>query len=809
MSKQPDRQQAPKLTDGPAPVANSANDLPTACILCTHNCSIRVDVLDNEVVAVRADDSSPITGGYSCNKAYAIGSYIKHPQRTQHPMKRRADGSFERISWDQAMREIAAKLNEIQSKHAKRSVAIAGVGGQGNHMGVPWALAFMLGIGSRVVFNALAQEKTQHMLVNRWMFRTGFDAYVMPDHEHTTYEIILGSNPAISNMGGKATDHLKRMKNDPQCKLVVIDPKATETTRRAHWHLRIKPSGDVYLLLGMAATIVTEGLHDHDTVRDRVVGFEALKQSLSEVDVAEMARRCGLELADLLTLTREFAKAPSAAIHADLGAEHIRYSTLVSYLVRVICLITGNIGKRGGMIWHQAMAGKLPYPETLEPRALVSGLPAIPMFLPVGLFSPNLLPEEIMTNHPDRVRALIVDGANPLVQYADSHKQREALSQLELLVVIDPAFSETAQVAHYVLPTPVGYEKWETHGIPNPYPHIGSKLRPPVVRGPDEALPEPEIYFRLIREMKRIGPPPGVLKTLAAKARGGLGAMGYFGLLGPLAAIRGGGVDAILSRMAFWMYESLGPTLPSPSISMIWFYCHTFALTRRGLVTRMYPETRRMLNPFKVGAFLFDKILAHPEGVWTGMVDTSRDFENNCHYPDKKARVMPPEMVGEIKRALANDLNVDAAYPYILQGGMRTPWEANTLLRTNDWRKGKGPFCPVLISPEDAAKIGVKTGDQVQIKTTRGAVQGPAVVDNSTRPGHIHVPTGFGLDIIDPVTGKLVRNGIRINELTDAQDRDPFTGCPPHKHVRCMVVAVPQEPLTADLDCHPNIKEPA
>ncbi|MBH1987763.1 MAG: molybdopterin-dependent oxidoreductase [Burkholderiales bacterium] len=273
----------PKIVDGPAQVAHDANDLPTVCVLCTHNCSLRVDVKDNAIVAVRGDETNPNTRGYTCNKARAIPNYVQHAQRLQYPRKRMPDGTFERISWDQAITEIAAKLNKIHKAHAPRSIALVGIGGQGNHMAGFGSLPFMFSLNSPMFFNALSQEKTQHALVWRRLYRALPDVYLHAEEETSDYMLLMGTNPLISNRGRNATEVFKELAGDSTRKLVVVDPRVSETAKRADRHIRIRPGCDVYLLMGMVSTILREKLHDEAYVNRRVKDFDKLVDGLSNI----------------------------------------------------------------------------------------------------------------------------------------------------------------------------------------------------------------------------------------------------------------------------------------------------------------------------------------------------------------------------------------------------------------------------------------------------------------------------------------------------------------------------------------------
>lgn len=765
------------------PLPANAADQPTVCVLCSHNCGLRVDVVDNRITAIRADESNPITQGYVCNKGFSIGHYIDHAQRLQHPLKRQADGSFARISWDTAIAEIAARLNELRARHSPRSIGLVGIGGQGNHMDAPYGLTWLSALGSKRWFNAFAQEKTQHFLVSRWMFDAPPAVFFHPDIEHTRYLLLLGTNPKVSNRGHNATDTFKKLAANPEQKVVVLDPRETETTRSADRHVRVKPGSDVYFLLGMAAAIVSsEGLVDARFVAEHTVDFETVRKALAEVDIDEMARRAGVTTAELVDVARGFADAESAAIMFDLAIEHNLFSTLTSYLIHLLSTLTGNVGRRGGNIFMESVTPPEHSPARhREPeRALASGIPAISAMGGFAMFSPSLVPEEILIDHPERLRALIVEGANPLLSFSDTQRWLEAREQLDLLVVIEPAMTETAAIADYVLPTPVGYEKWEVAGFPKGYPEIFTQVRPPVVAGPPEALPEPEIYARLTEAMGLIPEPPQELASLAANALEPEGAAAY---LGKAMEASSGNPAALL----FWGYRTLGPHLPSPALTAIWAQTFGNAFGRTDAILRTLGEEWRNAGPIAIGCEVFRRILAHPEGVEIGRVDPERSLDATIGFDDKKIRLAPAPMIEEIGNAARTDRPTDAEFPFVLAAGLRTPWTANTIQRDPKWRKGRGPHCPLHLCQEDADALGIVAGDRVRLSTRRGSLELPAAIDKRLQSGHVWVANGFGTRYPEEGNGELQEAGVNLNWITDAADRDPFTGCPRHKYTLCRV----------------------
>src|SRR4029077_407007 len=193
------------------------------------------------------------------NKAFGIAHYVEHGDRVRHPLRRRPDGAFEESDWATAIGEIATRLNEIRRRHSPRAIALVGIGGQGNHMDAPYAMAFLRRTGSRRWFKAFAQEKTQHSLIDQWMFDASPATFLHADTERARFVLVLGTNPKISNRGHNATDTFKMLAEDPTRTVVVADPRETDTTRTATRHLRVQPGTDVYLLLALGGGVVPGG----------------------------------------------------------------------------------------------------------------------------------------------------------------------------------------------------------------------------------------------------------------------------------------------------------------------------------------------------------------------------------------------------------------------------------------------------------------------------------------------------------------------------------------------------------------------
>ncbi len=771
-------------------IPSSAHDLATACVICNHNCGIRVDVEDGRIAAVRPDATSPITRGYMCNKGFSIDRYVEHAQRLEHPLRRRPDGGFERISWEDALDEIGERLKAIHAEHGGSAIGAVGLGGQANHLGPQYLVPLLEALGSRRWFCAYAQEKTQHHLVEQWMFDAPPTQMFMSDAHHADFLLCIGSNPKVSNLMRNYREAMSRFGKDGGCRLVVADPRVSDTARAADRHLQLRPGSDVWLLLGIAAEIVQNDLGDRAFIESRTHGYDRIRAWLADVDVGEMARRCDVDAEGLRATAREFAAAGRAGVEAGLGSEQVRYSTLVSYLVRLILALTDNAGRQGGNVWFPSFTPPLRDADRHgePPRSLAAGILGVRALTPFHMFSPNLVPEEIRADHPGRLRALFVENANPFVNYADSGRWREARPDLDLLVVLETAMTESAREADFVLPVPVSYAKWEFADFPRRHPEVVVHVRRPVLPRGDDERSEPEIYTALAERLGVFGPPPDELRALAGSALEADGAAAFLGTLQQRVAACG---DANpVPRMLYWTHACLGSVLPSPALAVVWLFAHLNAMMRPADVARALGPDWKEESAFALGSEVFARLLAHPEGAEIARLDPERGLEDNLGWEDGRVRLAPDPMQAEIERALADRGEADPEHPFMWSAGVRTRWTANTIHRDPSWRKGKATHGALRMSPGDAADLGVGTGDSVVLTTARGSLVFPVELDEGVRDGHVWSPNGLGTAYPD-AAGELAAFGQNNNELTDALDRDPITGCPHHKAVACRV-----EPLT-------------
>ncbi|MBV1920800.1 MAG: hypothetical protein KUG73_08965, partial [Pseudomonadales bacterium] len=334
-------------------------------------------------------------------------------------------------------------------------------------------------------------------------------------------------------------------------------------------------------------------------------------------------------------------------------------------------------------------------------------------------------------------------------------------------------------------PTPVGYEKWEWSSFPKGYPGILVQLRPPVVTGSKNTLPEGEIYYRLAMAMGVVSKPPFVLKQLGKITKGNRAAYAQ-ALLG-MATVNGrGDPNKSMANMVFWSYATLGPSLKSPVLSSVWLSSLLFSLTRRKDMLRSLDRTRRWVSPFTLASDTFEKIMNHPEGVEVARLDEKNGFAHAVRTKDKKIDLVPVKIQALFRDTLLiNVSKEDENYPLTLCAGERTPWNANTIHRSPEWRKGRGPHFWIKMHPDTARQYQFKDSEVVKLITANGQLQAPVKITDSVMKGVLTVPNGFGTEYPDEDTGILKVIGQNVNLVTSLDRRDPVTGIPFLKHQPC------------------------
>jgi len=740
----------------------------TACILCSTNCGLQVQTDGGHFTRIKGDKTNPRSRGYTCEKPARLDHYQNHADRVTTPLRRKADGGFEPIDWDTAIEEIASRLSAIRDLHGGEKILYYGGGGQGNHLGGAYSAATRRALGMRYASNALAQEKTGEF----WVEGAMFAGRPEPDFEHAEVAVFVGKNPWHSHGFERARPILRDIAKDPERHLIVLDPRRTETADLADVWLQVIPGTDAFVLAAMLATLVTEERLDRDWLAAHAQDGQALFDVLAQVPTSDYCARAGVPEADVRRAARLIGDAGSVSVLEDLGIEMAPHSTLNSYLEKLLYVLTGNLGGRGAMNLGTHM-GKLIGSHKNDRRSPVGGHRII-----TGLIPCNAIPEEILSDHPDRFRAMFIESGNPVHSLADSPRMREALDALECVVVIDVAMTETAQHAHYVLPAASQYEKVETTFFGGGFPDHTFLLRQPLFPMAQGTLTEPEIHSRLCRALGAFTDDD--LSELREAASEGLGDFGPAFLKAMSHQPR------LAAIMPVVLYETLGRSLGEglEPAALLWGAAQTLASQEPDSVRRAGFAGE---GP-ALGDGLFRALLDHPNGV----VITSDPYEvtlERLGTEDGRVALVIPELISELAGLIDEPPpRATDEYPFILAAGERRTSTANTIFRDPSWRR-KDADGALRMSPGDAARLGVEDGDPVRITTRRGSAETVVEVSDTLRDGHVTLPNGHGLAYPDADGVRRVV-GAPPNELTSGDDRDWLALTPWHKHVRARVETV-------------------
>jgi len=734
---------------------------PTACILCECNCGLEVELGGEggrHLVRLRGDKRHPSSRGYACEKAHRLDYYQNARDRLTTPLRRRAEGTFEAIDWDTAIREVAARFAAARDTHGGDAIFYYGGGGQGNHLPGAYATATRRALGSSYRSSALAQEKTGEFWVAHRMFGT---AMMRADFEHCDVALFLGKNPWNSHSIPQARVLLKAIAKDPARTLIVVDPRRSETAELADIHLQLRPGTDAFLMSAILAILLEEGLLDRVFLGAHAVDLEPVETAIRAVPIAAFCARTGLDEALVRRTARVIGNARALSSFEDLGVQMNRGSTLVSYLHRLLVALTGNFGKKGTVFVPTSIVAIAGGPS--KRKSPVVGAPIIGGMIPC-----NVIADEILTYHPGRYRAMLVEAANPAHSVADSKRFREALRALDTLVVIDVAMSETARLAHYVLPASTQFEKAEATFFNFDFPENCFHLRPRILPPPAGVLPEAEIHARLCAALGAITEDDLVPLRAAAAAGPGAYAEAIVGLLmtdprlaaqAPVLLYRTMALPPEVREGAVLLGLALRAAMQSPA-----------SLARAGFGG----------SPLEAAQKLFTAILENPWGV-VFSVDEWSEVIGRIATPDGKIHLALPDLLVELGK-LANEPPTvrDPSFPYVLSAGERRSFTANTIIRDPAWRKTDAEGA-LRIGSADASALEVRSGDRVRLSTRRDSMVVAIEISEMMQPGHVSLPNGLGLGYPGGAGEKVT--GIAPNELTASEDRDPFVGTPWHKYV--------------------------
>jgi anaerobic selenocysteine-containing dehydrogenase len=699
-----------------------------ACNLCEAICGIDVVLQGRSIRTIRGDRDDPLGRGHICPKALALQDIHEDPDRLQRPLRRTA-GGWEEVGWEEALDEAAARLKDVQRRHGRHAVA--------TYLGNPTvhncgALLFvgplLKALGTRNRFSAGSLDQLPHMLASALMFGHSL-LLPVPDIDRTDFFVIMGGNPAVSNGSlMSAPDVRKRLLaiRERGGKVVVIDPRRTETAKLADQHLFIRPGTDALLLLAVLHTLHAEGLGGPGRLAPFVAGLDVFWEHVRGLTPETAAPHTGLAPDDIRGLARAFASAERAVWYGRFGACTQEFGGLVLWLIYALNTVTGNLDRPGGALFTR------PAIDLIGPKATrfrgfgrwrsrVRGLPEFDGELPAAVMA-----EEMLTPGEGQVRALFTLAGNPVLSSPNGRRLDEALAGLDFMVSLDFYLNETTRHAHLILPptAPLEHENYD-------------------------------LIFHLltVRNTARFSP------ALFAPAAG--------------------------ARHDWEILLELQTRLLSDG----WF-SGLKARLRRAVLRRLGPEGLLDLGlrfgPYGSGWRVWEEGLTlrrlkrAPHGIDLGPLAPC--LPDRLCTASKRIELAPAPLLDDLRRLRAR-FTPPASGGAGAEGGRLVLIGRRDLRSNNSWmhnseRLVRGrPRCTLLMHPQDGARLGIVSGQRARVTSRVGVIEVEAVLSDAIAPGVVSLPHGWGHTREGARLRTAQRHpGVSVNDVTDELAVDALSG---------------------------------
>ena len=686
-----------------------------SCTLCEASCGIAVEVEGSEVVSIRGDDADPFSKGYICPKATALADLHTDPDRLRHPMVREGN-AWRELGWDEAFDLVAARITAVQQQHGRDAVAVYQGNPTGHSLGLlTFGQLFMRNLGTRHCYSATSADQLPHMLAGLQMFG---DALLMgvPDIDRTDFFLCLGGNPLVSNGSiMTAPDMRGRLKalRARGGKLVVVDPRRTETADAANEHIFIRPGTDALLMLALVHVIFAERLARPGRIAAFLDGLPDLEHAARDFSPEATAAATGIAPDTVRGLARELA-ASRGVVYGRLGVCTQEFGGVGAWLVVALNAILGRLDEPGGMMFTTPAVDLEPLTRAIgfdirfgRYRSRVRGLPEFGGELPVVT-----LAEEMDTPGPGQVRAFICSAGNPVLSTPNGRRLDRALGKLDFMVAIDPYLNETTRHAHVILPPTSALE--HSHydiGISTLAVRNVAKYSPPLFPRAADQRHDSEICLEL---WSRLGLPKLVGRALRPAVR----------KLEP---------EAILELALRAGHYGL----------------------RRG-----------------AAGLSLGKLRASPHGLDLGPLEPR--FPARLRTSGKRIALAPRLYLDDLPRLRAR--LTAQAHGLTLIGRRHLRSNNSWCHNTTRLVKGP-PRCTLLIHPADAASRGIESGDTVELASKAGRVRVPAEVSDEIMAGVVSLPHGWGHDREGArLSVASATPGASVNDVTSEDLYDPLSG---------------------------------
>ncbi|HFA50939.1 MAG TPA: molybdopterin oxidoreductase family protein [Bacteroidetes bacterium] len=432
------------------------------CNICEALCGLEIKYEGNKILSIKGDKKDPFSRGHICPKAVALQDFYCDKDRLRHPVKKTENG-FVKISWEEALDIVAENIKAVQEKYGNDAVATYAGNPNAHNFGNQLFLSnFLRSLKTKNRYSASSVDQLPHHVAGKYMF--GHNLLLpVPDIDRTDFLLIIGGNPLVSN-GSMMTapDIAKRLRaiQARGGKIVVVDPRKTETAKKADKHLFIKPETDALLLLAMINVLFNENKINLRHLKENIDGLDLLKENIKKYTPEKAANITGIPADKIRSLALEMAAAGSAVCYSRMGASTQSFGGMCLWLTNVFNILNGNCDREGGAMFTMPafdavmMNPKKGKPEWKEiQRSRVRKLPKY-----YGEFPVSTLADEIETEGEGQIKALITVAGNPVLSTPNGLRLEKAIQQLDFMVCIDIYVNETSRHADIILPAATGLE---------------------------------------------------------------------------------------------------------------------------------------------------------------------------------------------------------------------------------------------------------------------------------------------------------------------------------------------------------------
>ena len=431
------------------------------CNICEAMCGIEIKYQGKEILSIKGDKKDPLSQGHICPKAVALQDFHKDKDRLKAPIKKMANGEWEEISWEEAIDTVVEKIQTIQAKHGKNALGTYLGNPNAHNLGnIIFNPLLLRALGTKNRFSASSVDQLPHHVASNYMFGHGL-LIPIPDIDRTQFIMIIGGNPMVSNGSMMTVPNFPRRLRALQergGKMIVIDPRRTETAKRANEHHFIKPETDALFLAAIINEIIKNDTIALNRFEKKVKGLDILKTAIQDFTAEKAAHITGISAEAIENIAKEMTTAESAICYSRMGASTQLFGGLCQWLTNVLNIITGNFDEAGGAMFtipafdHIMASGKKGKPRNYgKYKSRVSGYPFYNGEFPVAA-----LAEEIETEGEGQIKAMLTMAGNPVLSTPNGLKLEKAFEKLDFMVSIDIYLNETTRHADIILPVANG-----------------------------------------------------------------------------------------------------------------------------------------------------------------------------------------------------------------------------------------------------------------------------------------------------------------------------------------------------------------